>query len=142
MTLLDSSAQATLFFDNPAGRILHHPVGYIRLDWHRAPSRDAHVRALYEAATEALCTFGLTRILTDHRHMPPISAAMQRWLADEWVPSTVRRCGYNRGAIIQAFNLFNRLATSQIVSQVGHVPLTLQYFDHEQEAERWLLDEA
>jgi hypothetical protein len=131
----------TLYFDNAAGRIWHHPNGYIRLDWHRTPTRDAHVRELYEAAAEALQQLGLTRLISDHRHMPPMSPALQRWLADTWVPTTVQNSGYRRGAVVQAFNLFNRLATNQVITQVAHVPLVVQHFDNEYEAERWLLAE-
>jgi hypothetical protein len=141
MTTPTSLAENSLFFDNPAGRIWHHPAGFVRLEWHRAPGSETHVRALYQAASEALLQFGITRIMSDHRHMPPLSPALQRWLADVWVPETMQATGYSRGAVIQAFNLFNRMATNQIVSQLAGLPLAVAYFDNEPEAERWLLSD-
>ncbi|RAK65122.1 hypothetical protein [Hymenobacter edaphi] len=143
MTALTPSAAPTPYFDNPAGNIWYHSTGYIRLEWSRAPGREANVRDLYKAATEALKHFGVTRILSDHRHMPPISPPLQRWLAEEWVPTTARETGYNRGAVVQAFNLFNRMATNQIVTQMTNtnVPVAVDYFDNEEAAERWLLSD-
>lgn len=143
MTASSSSAEPTQEFENPAGAIWYYPSGYIRLVWHRGPVRDALVRDLYKAATEALHQRGITRIMSDHRHMPPLSPALQRWLSDEWVPSAVREAGYNRGAVVQAYNLFNRLATDQIVTQLNNAqaPVQVEYFDNDYDAERWLLSE-
>ncbi|RTQ46531.1 hypothetical protein EJV47_21505 [Hymenobacter gummosus] len=141
MTTSASPAAASLIFDNPAGRIWHHPEGFVRLEWHRAPGSESHVRDLYKATTDALGRFGFTRVLSDHRHMPPLSPGLQRWLSDTWVPETMQATGYHRGAVIQAFNLFNRMATNQIVSQLAGLPLHVAHFDNEQEAERWLLSD-
>ncbi|OON69653.1 hypothetical protein B0919_06880 [Hymenobacter sp. CRA2] len=128
-------------FENAAGCVYHQEAGYLHLAWSRKQARDADVKALYEATAQALGQYKCTRILSDHRHMPPVSPAVQRWLADVWVPGTVRDYGYNRGAVIQAFNVFNRLATNQIVTQIAHVPLAVSNFDNEHEAARWLLEE-
>ena len=143
MTASSSSAEPTQYFENTAGAIWHYPVGYIRLVWHRGPVRDALVRDLYKAAIEALRQHGVTRVMSDHRHMPPLSPALQRWLSDEWVPTAMSETGYNRGAVVQAYNLFNRLATDQIVNQLNNAqsPLQVEYFDSDLDAERWLLSE-
>lgn len=143
MTTPTASADPTPSFDNAAGTIQYYPAGYIRLVWQRGPVREALVRDLYKAATEALRQHGVTRVMSDHRHMPPLSPALQRWLSDEWVPTTVREAGYNRGAVVQAFNLFNRLATDQIVTQLNNAqaPVQVEYFDNDQDAERWLLSD-
>lgn len=141
MSTPHSVESAVEFFSNSAGRVFHHPAGYVRLVWERTPVKDAHVKALYEAAIGALEQFGLTRILSDHRHMPPISAGLQRWLVDEWLPAAVQRAGYRRVAVVQAFNLFNRLATNNVVSNMGNIPVEVSYFDIDQEAERWLLSD-
>lgn len=143
MTAPTSSAEPTQEFENSAGTIWYHSSGYIRLVWHRGPVRDAFVRDLYNAATESLRQYAVTRIMSDHRHMPPLSPALQRWLSDEWVPTAVREANYSRGAVVQAYNLFNRLATDQIVTQLNNAqsPMQVEYFDNDQEAERWLLSE-
>ena len=133
------SGADVLLFENQAGKVIYHPSGYIRLDWHSTPAPDADVRALYQMASQALYQYGVEGILTDHRHMSPLSPAMQQWLVETWTPQAVHACGYRRAAVVQAFNVFSRLAASHVVMQLGHLPFTVRYFDNEPEAEEWLL---
>lgn len=134
------SGADVLLFENQAGKVIYHASGYVRLDWYSTPAPDAEVQALYQAASEALHQYGVEGILTDHRQMPPLSAAMQQWLVNTWTPQAVQACGYRRAAVVQSFNVFGRLATSQVVMQLGRLPLTVHYFDNEPEAEQWLLN--
>ncbi|UYZ61488.1 hypothetical protein [Hymenobacter weizhouensis] len=129
-----------LLFENQAGKVIYHPTGYVRLDWYSNPAPDAAVRAMYEAASRGLQQYGVAGILTDHRHMPPLSPGMQQWLVETWTPHAVHECGYRRAAVVQSFNVFGRLATSHIVMQLGHLPFTVRYSDNELEAEQWLLE--
>ncbi|GGG52632.1 hypothetical protein [Hymenobacter glacieicola] len=130
-----------LVFENQAGKVVYHPLGYLRLDWYSSPATDAQVQAIYEAASQGLYQYGVTGILTDHRHMPPLSPVMQQWLVETWTPNAVHACGYRRAAVVQSFNVFGRLATARVVMQLGHLPFTVHYFDNEPEAESWLLEE-
>lgn len=134
------SGADVLLFENQAGKVIYHPSGYVRLDWDSTPVPDAEVQALYQAASAALRQYKVQGILTDHRHMPPLSAAMQQWLASTWTPHAVQVCGYRRAAVVQSFNVFGRLATAQVVMQLGRLPFTVHYFDNEAEAEQWLLE--
>jgi hypothetical protein len=133
------SGADALLFENQAGKVIYHPSGYIRLDWYNVPAPDAAVQAIYEAGSRALCQHDVEGILTDHRHMPPLSPVLQQWLVETWLPHAVHQCGYRRVAIVQSFNVFGRLATARVAMQVGHLPFMMHYFDNEAEAESWLL---
>ncbi|RSK32550.1 hypothetical protein [Hymenobacter metallilatus] len=135
------STADTLILENPAGKVIYHPAGYVRLDWYPAKAPDAQVQALYLAASNTLRQYGLSGILTDHRHMPPLSPELQQWLVDTWTPQAVQACGYRRAAVVQSYNVFGRLATARVVMQLGSLPFTVHYFNNEAEAESWLLDE-
>lgn len=130
----------SLYFHNALGRVLlHASAGYVRIEWQAAPMTSLELRAVYEHTLSLLRREGLTRVLTDHRDMPPYTAADRDWLTTQWVPRAVAEVGYRRCAIVQAHAVFNHLATKQMVQELSSGPLEIQYFAEAEPAMAWLL---
>ena len=130
----------SLYFHNALGRVLLHAgAGYVRIEWQAAPMASQELRAVYEHTLHLLRREGLTRVLTDHRHMLPYTAADRDWLTTQWVPRAVTEAGYRRCAIVQAHAVLNQLATKHMVQELSSAPLELQHFAEPEPAMAWLL---
>ncbi|UYZ58099.1 STAS/SEC14 domain-containing protein [Hymenobacter latericus] len=137
MPLSSFSASLRMHAQHPVGQVQLMPGEYVHLSWQGVPASSAEVRAIYNEALALLRREGLHKILTDHRLMPRLSAADRDWLTATWAPQAVATAGYRFAAIVQAQDVFNRLATVQIVHELA-VPLTVRYFDDEATADAWL----
>jgi hypothetical protein len=137
MPLSSSPNALRLHVQRAAGQVRLLPGEFVHLSWTGKPAASAEVRELYEEALKLLRAHGLCKILTDHRLMPRLSAADRDWLTRNWALRAVATAGYHFVAIVQAEDVFNRLATKQIVHELA-VPLTVQHFDDEAAAAAWL----
>jgi hypothetical protein len=129
---------ASLFFHNEQASILEHTDGYVRIDWNPVPIQSGALRTIYEQVLRLLRHAGLTKILSDHQLMPPLLAADQHWLSDEWVPRAIAEAGYRHGAVVEAHDLLSRTSIVQVVNQLGNLPLTVRYFEDDWRAAEWL----
>ncbi|HEX8506686.1 MAG TPA: hypothetical protein VF630_15085 [Hymenobacter sp.] len=131
----------TLYFNNALGRVYHCAPDYVRIDWQTAPMTRVELRAVYEHTLHLLKRGGLTKVLSDHRLMPPYTPEDRDWLVRNWVPRAIREAGYARCAVVQAHNVFNRQATQQLVADAAQTGLVVQYFDELDPALAWLLNQ-
>lgn len=132
----------TLYFENPAGRLLEDPAGFLRADWSNKMRGPEDTRALFTHMTRALRRHGWNKILVDQVGMRPFSPQEQRWVAQDWLPRAVREGGYRYGAVLVSHDVITRLATAYITTQVQGLPLTYRSFDEESPAVRWLLQQT
>jgi len=131
-------ATTTVFFTNVAGRLLTDPEGFVRAYWTTEPRTLADTQALFTSMSTALAQWGWSRILVNQVSMRPFSAAEQQWVAQEWLPQAVQHSGYRHGAVVVSTDIYARLATSLITTNVGGLPLRYRSFDQEAEALAWL----
>ncbi|AMR27690.1 hypothetical protein A0257_11670 [Hymenobacter psoromatis] len=129
----------TVFFENVAGQILVQPAGYLCSSWSANPRTLAETQALLLHLSQGLKHFGWTKALSNQMQMPPFSTEEQAWITQEWLPHAVHDAGYHVGAIILAANLYARLATAFVTTNVRGLPVRYRSFDDEAEATAWLL---
>jgi hypothetical protein len=132
-------ANASLYYHNELAAVIDHADGYARIEWNPVPIRSASLRLVYEQVLLLLRSRGFSKILTDHQMMPPVQPEDQAWLTQEWAPRAVLEAGYRYCAIVQAYDVFNQLATKHMVQQLASFPLTIRYFEDNRQAEKWLL---
>jgi|GEM_PF-393784 len=136
-----STAVPTFYFENPAGRLLAEPAGFLRAVWSNSPRGPHDAQALFTHMARALRQHQWSRILIDQRQMQPFSPQEQAWVAQQWLPQAVRESGYRHGAVLISPNVMVRLATAYITTHVQGVPLTYRSFDTDAAAVRWLLQQ-
>ncbi|MBO2011513.1 hypothetical protein [Hymenobacter negativus] len=125
------------YFSNAAAVISYAPAGYIRLDWQAAPATAPELRAIYEHVLRAMIHHRSPTLMTVHNRRPPMSAEVQTWLTQEWIPRAVATVGYGRCAIVQAEMPLSRLA-AHAVGSGQKTTLRYRYFDDETAADSWL----
>ena len=70
--------------------------------------------------------------------MPPYLPAEQDYVVQQWLPRTIVEGQYRFGAVVQAHDVFARLAMNTIRTQAQELPLTYRFFPDEAEAIGWL----
>jgi hypothetical protein len=132
------AAKSTLFFSNAAGQLMADPEGFLRAYWTNQPRTLSDTQALFTSMSTALARRDWSRILVNQVSMRPFSAAEQQWVTQEWLPQAVQHSGYRYGAVVVSTDIYARLATSLITTNVGVLPLRYRSFDHEADAAAWL----
>ena len=127
-----------LYFENRAGRVSDHSAGYARLTYHATARTPDELRALLGHAARLMAQRPHGRLLVDQRLMQPFSPAEQQVL-QAWMPQAVAEAGYRSGAILQAHDVFARLATGTATAASRALNLTYRHFDDETAAVDWLL---
>jgi hypothetical protein len=130
-------AKSILLFANAAGQLQADPAGFLRTTWTTQPRTLADTQALFASMSTALHQRNWSRILVNQVTMRPFSADEQAWVSQEWLPQAVRS-GYRHGAVVVSTDIYARLATSLITTNVGGLPLRYRSFDQEAEAQVWL----
>lgn len=131
-----------LFYKNAAGQLLLDPAGFLRAYWGAQPRTLADTQALFEHMAKALQRYGWTRILVNQVQMSPFTPAEQQWIAEHWLSAAVQDSGYRFGAVVVASDIFTRLATAFITTNISDLPLRYRSFDDEAAAEAWLRQQA
>jgi hypothetical protein len=135
---LPSRTSETLYFQNAAGKLYYHPVGFVRLAWSadRAPL-DA-LKAYYAQVLALMLSTGTRKILSEHGQRPPLSGLAQEWLTKEWIPQAIREARARYCAIVEGSDPMHRLSTQSVVS-ASPGGITFQRFSATEAAESWLL---
>lgn len=129
---------SVLIFQNPAGQLAADPAGFVRMTWAASPRTLADTQALLTQLADALKQRNWGKVLADQAVMPSFSPAEQQWVVQEWLPLAVRESGYRYGAIVVSTDIFARLATAFITTNVQGLPLRYRSFDAEAAAVAWL----
>ena len=136
MNLL-SRAQETLYFQNAAGKLFYHPLGYVRLAWsaEHLPLKD--IKTYYEQMLALLMSTGSYKILSDHGQRVPLSVPVQQWLTGDWIPRVIRLARASYYAIGEGADPIHRLSTQSLVSSAP-AGMLFQHFSIVEAAEAWL----
>ena len=131
-------AQVTLYFENQAGQLYYHPVGFVRLVWTAERLPLATVQAFYEQVLDLLVSTGCRRILSEHGLRTPLALEAQQWLTENWIPRAIARSDTRHCAIVEGADPMHRLSTQSVVS-TAPAGFTFKRFDTILAAEKWLL---
>lgn len=129
----------TLVFENAAGRIEADPAGFMRSYWGPGHRTLAETQALLWGLSQGMRHYRWPLVLADQVAMLPFSPEEQAWITEEWLPAAVHEAGYRAGAIVLATNIYSRLATAFVTTNVHGLPLRYRSFDDEAAAVAWLL---
>ncbi|UYZ61487.1 STAS/SEC14 domain-containing protein [Hymenobacter weizhouensis] len=138
---MSTPATSLLYFENVVGRVEEDPRGFVRLRYAAGRRDPAAYRDLLQHVLRLLARRRHGRMLVDQRMMEPFTPQEQEWLLGEWLPQAITEGGYKHGAIIQAQNVFARLAMSTSAAHPNAQQLTYRYFDDEAAAVAWLLQQ-
>ncbi|MGI4734109.1 MAG: hypothetical protein ACRYG7_02925 [Janthinobacterium lividum] len=125
------------YFGNAAG-VVQKYADYVRLRYHSGPRRFDEFTAVLHHVTRALARYRLGKLLIDQRQLTPYLPAEQVHLVQHWLPRTIVEGAYRYGAVIQAHEVFARLAMDTIRTQAQELPLTYRFFPDEVQAISWL----
>jgi hypothetical protein len=132
--------QETLYYQSVAGKLYHHPAGYVRLAW--SPERISLeiLQAFYEQVLALLLNSGARKILSDHGQRAPLSGLAQQWLVEDWIPRAMAQARTRHCAIVEGANPLHRLSTQSVVSSAPDA-FVFKRFAVLGEAEAWLLQD-
>lgn len=130
-----------LYFENAVGRVEEDQLGFVRLRYNAGRRDEAAYRGLLQHTLRLLARQRHGRMLVDQRQMEPFSPQEQQWLLGEWLPLAIAEGGYRYGAVVQATNVFARLAMNTTAAHPNARALTYRYFDEEAPAVAWLLQQ-
>lgn len=133
MSLLPTS----LYFTNAAGLVQEY-TDYVRLQYHPGPRRFDEFTALLHHVTRAISRYRLGKLVIDQRQMTPYLPTEKVHVVEHWLPRTIVEGPYRYGAVVQAHDVFARLAMDTIRTQAQELPLTYRFFPDEAEAVDWL----
>lgn len=127
----------SLYFANAAG-VVQEYADHVRLRYHPGPRRFDEFTAVLHHVTRALSRYRLGKLLIDQRQMTPYLPAEQAHVVERWLPRTIVEGQYRYGAVVQAHDVFARLAMDTIRVQAQELPLTYRFFPEELAAVNWL----
>jgi hypothetical protein len=127
----------SLYFVNDAGLVQAY-AGYVRLQYYPGPRRFDEFTALLHHVTRALARYQLGKLLIDQRQMTVYGPAEKVHVVQHWLPRTIVEGQYRYGAVVQAHDVFARLAIDTMRTQARELPLTYRFFPDEEAAIRWL----
>ncbi len=97
------------------------------------------LRAIYEHVLRAMQRYQVTALLFVHGQQEVIPAAMQNWLATEWIPRAIREAGYERCALVEAGQ--GATGAPQAIGQRVAGTMEYAFFGEMAPAVSWLLHE-
>ncbi|RPD44085.1 hypothetical protein DNI29_22055 [Hymenobacter sediminis] len=128
-------------YENAIGRAVDDPLGFARLTYRPGARELAPFATLLGQVTRLLAWRGDGCLLVDQRLMEPFTPAEQEFVIGHWLPQAVADGGYRFGAVVLANNVFARLATRTVTTAVRNLPMVYQYFEQEEQAIAWLLEQ-
>ncbi len=129
----------TLVFENAAGRIEADPAGFMRSHWGPGLRTLADTQAFLRGLSQAMRQYSWPWVLINQVEMTTFTPQEQAWITQEWLPAAVREAGYRVGAIVLAADIYSRLATAFVTTNVHGLPIRYRSFDEETPAIAWLL---
>ena len=134
-------ATLPLYFENAAGQVREHPAGYGVVTYKPGKREPGTFEALGTHLGRLLLDRQWQRFVSDQRLLAPLTEVEKEWTTTRWVNRHELRPAQLREAILVAGNAFTRLSLVQILNQTATVAggITIQYFEQEDAAQRWLL---
>jgi len=129
-----------LYFENPVGRILEHPGGYVVVEYAAGPRDFATFQAFLTHTSQVLRRHKWHKMLADQRHMAPFTQQERAWINEFWLAQKAKDGYLLYGAVLLPEDVFSRLSTNLVLQDAQQSALTYRLFDDEKEAVAWLLD--
>jgi hypothetical protein len=79
-------------------------------------------------------------LVSDNRRLEGVATHDQLWIRDTWVPMAVE-AGLTRIAVVVAHRGLGKIASEEILAQIGDAKFTTRTFDSLPDAMKWAADE-
>lgn len=135
---MNPAATPKIYFENPAGRVLEHPDGYVIFQYHAGPRKFYHLQALLTHTRNLMERNGWNRLLGDQRLMASFTEEESAWIVEYWLDSSRHGPDGIYGAVLLAHDVFARLSNAQVMHDAKTAALTYRMFDTEDAAIAWL----
>jgi hypothetical protein len=109
----------------------------IRIQWLSYPSSE-EFRDGMNQLLEGLLAHNCKNILAAEGKMGAVSDEDQRWVIEDWTPRCFKTVGNAKTGIILSDDIFNQMATEEMVSQSTADTSLTKYFKSEEDALKWL----
>lgn len=86
---------------------------------------------------EAIRDKHASSLISDNRKLEGVAVEDQLWLRDTWVPLAVA-AGIKRIAVVLARSGLGKIASEEIISQIGTTKFAMRTFESSQEATKWV----
>lgn len=126
-----------IYFENPVGRLLEHPAGYVVVQYHAGKRKFSELQAFLTHTGQLLLRRNWHRILGDQRLLAPFTDEETAYIMDYWLTRPAARPIW--AAVILPNDVFARLSVSQIASEATAATMTYRLFSDGKAAEDWLL---
>jgi hypothetical protein len=128
----------SIYFENPAGRVLEHPGGYAVFEYAPGKRQLSELQALLIHTGHLLRRRQWHRLLGDQRRMAPFTAEESKWIVEYWLDPANQQPQGLYAAVLLAEDVFARLATTQLIHDAKAATLTYHFFENELAASAWL----
>jgi hypothetical protein len=129
-----------LYFENPVGRLLEHPAGYLLVEYHPGTRKMPELQAFLNHAVNLVQLRGLTKMLSDQRRMTLFTETESRWVLDHWLDVSERQGIKLQGAVLLPQDVFARLSVGNLINEAqSAAPMAYRMFDDQDAAVAWLL---
>ena len=132
------TAGLSIYFENPAGRVLEHPAGHAVFVYAPGKRQLSDLQALLIHTGQLLRRRQWHRLLGDQRRMTAFTEEESAWIVGYWLDPANQQPQGLYAAIVLAEDVFARLSTAQLINDAKASALTYHFFDNEPEAAAWL----
>ncbi|MCR5886661.1 hypothetical protein LRS06_02495 [Hymenobacter sp. J193] len=129
---------ASLYFENPIGRLYAHADGYIIVDFKAGPrDRQAH-QAFLTHLENLMKSRGWNKMIANQRLMAPYTEEERQWIKDQWLIVSHAIQKEMVAAVLLPEDVFARLAMSTMMQQAREGALVYCVFTDGEQAAAWL----
>ncbi|UOQ76347.1 hypothetical protein MUN84_17505 [Hymenobacter sp. 5516J-16] len=130
--------QLRLYFENPVGRLLEHPDGYLVVQYNAGKRKLEELKTFLTQASTLLQQRNWHKLLGDQRVMAAFTEAERVWITENWLTRSTTAHPYY-GAVLLAHDVFARLAMNLVMNEARESGLVYRLFEDENAAVAWLL---
>jgi hypothetical protein len=136
VSAVSPSPRSGVFSDEPWLSIERDRDGkWIYAEW-KGFANSAEFRASLTRITDAIRAQSVPALVSDNRRLEGVAQADQLWIRDTWTPMAVA-AGLKRIAVVVAHRGLGKIATEEILSQMGTKTFATRSFTTVSEATEW-----
>ena len=133
---MSPSSKSGVFADEPWLSIERDREGkWIYAEW-KGFANSAEFRVSLSRIADAIREQKIPALVSDNRRLEGVAAADQLWIRDTWTPMAVA-AGLKRIAVVVAHRGLGKIATEEILSQLGTTTFATRSFTTVSEATEW-----
>ncbi|MBC6697978.1 hypothetical protein [Hymenobacter sp. BT190] len=137
-SLLPSASNLRIYFENPVGILLEHPLGYAIVQYKAGKRNFEEMKAFLTHTSTLMHARNWNKILGDQRDMVAFTEEERIWITGNWLQRTGTTGQPIYGAVLVAHDVFARLAMNLVMNEARESNLIYRLFEEEAAAEAWL----